>query len=189
MRSKHGSSEHGSSEHGVKHAAGEDEGCAIAVSVGNAKPQVDRYRRGLVAAGGIFWVLSQVGLLGSARARTQEDTDLFSATTMEDALAILGSATANNVDVELQMPEVVEDGAVVPVRVSSRLEGVEEIYVLVPSNPYPAAVRFEIPDGTEPSVSIRLKLAQTGAVYAVVRAKGRLYSRVAETRVTVGGCV
>ncbi|WP_296698755.1 thiosulfate oxidation carrier protein SoxY [Thiocapsa sp. UBA6158] len=149
---------------------------------------VDRNRRGLIAAGGVFLALLQVGLLGSARAETLRHDDLFSVTTLDGALAALGSTPIDEVSVEVILPEVVEDGAVVPVTVSSTLVGVEEIYVLVPTNPYPAAVRFEIPDGTEPFVSIRLKLAQSGAVYAVVRAKGRLYSRVAETRVTVGGC-
>ncbi|MFB1487623.1 MULTISPECIES: thiosulfate oxidation carrier protein SoxY [unclassified Thiocapsa] len=178
-----------SCERGIKHPAGEGESRAIAVAVAYAEAEVDRRRRGLVVAGGVFWALSQVGLLGSAHAQTRQLAALFSATTIDDALAILGSTSAKDAAVDLALPGVVEDGAVVPVKVSSTLEGVEEIYVLVASNPYPVAVHFEIPDGTEPFVSIRLKLAQTGAVYAVVKANGRLYSRVAETRVTVGGCV
>ncbi|WP_296807547.1 thiosulfate oxidation carrier protein SoxY [Thiocapsa sp.] len=158
--------------------------CSITADAG-----VDRQRRGFVAAGGALLALLSVGLIGSARAQTPYLTDLFSATTIDDALAVLGSIPVSDAAVDLALPGVVEDGAVVPVRVSSTLDDVEEIYVLVPSNPYPVAVRFEIPDGTEPFISIRLKLAETGTVYAVVRAKGRLYSRVAETRVTVGGCV
>ncbi|UHD15763.1 thiosulfate oxidation carrier protein SoxY [Thiocapsa bogorovii] len=161
---------------------------AVGVPVREDEANVDRYRRGLVAAGGIFCALLQVGLLGAAHARSRGLPELFSATTIDDALDVLGSVPVGSVDVELTLPGVVEDGAVVPVRVSSTLDGVEEIYVLVATNPYPVAVRFEILEGTEPFVAIRLKLAQTGAVYAVVRAKGRLYSRVAETRVTVGGC-
>lgn len=157
--------------------------------VGEKDAVIDPYRRTIVAAGGVLFALLQVGLLGAARAQTLQISDLFSATTIDEALAVLGSISAHEAAVDLAVPGVVEDGAVVPVRVSSTLEGVEEIYVLVPNNPYPAAVRFEIPEGTEPVVSIRLRLAKTGAVYAVVRAKGRLYSRVAETRVTVGGCV
>jgi sulfur-oxidizing protein SoxY len=180
-------------ERGGEHPAGEDQPRSIGVSLGKgvagSEAVVDRNRRRLVTAGAVFWALAHVGLLGPVRAGTRQHNDLFSATTIDDALAILGSTSANHAAVELMLPGVVEDGAVVPVRVSSTLDGVEEIYVLVPSNPYPVAVRFEIPDGTEPFVSIRLKLAKTGPVYAVVRAKGHLYSRVAETRVTVGGCV
>ncbi|HSO83858.1 thiosulfate oxidation carrier protein SoxY [Thiocapsa sp.] len=168
-------------------------GSAIGQVGTGLEEDVDRNRRGLIAAGGAFLSLMQVGLLGSARAETFRHDDLFSATTLDEALAALGSTpiddvSVDEVSVEVILPEVVEDGAVVPVTVSSTLAGVEEIYVLIPTNPYPVAVRFEIPDGTEPFVSIRLKLAQSGAVYAVVRAKGRLYARVAETRVTVGGC-
>lgn len=178
---------------GLMHPAEEVRPHAKGVSIAKGgtedEADVDRYRRGLIATGGVFWVLLQVGLLGSVRAQTQQHADLFSATTMDEALAILGSTSATDAAVELTLPGVVEDGAVVPVTVSSTLEGVSEIYVLVASNPYPAAVRFNIPSGTEPFVSIRLKLAQSGAVYAVVRANGRLYSRIAEARVTVGGCV
>lgn len=161
----------------------------VGADVSGKDAGVDRHRRGFVAAGGVLLALSHVGLLASARASIRQLPDLFSATTIDDALAILGSVGADEHAVELTLPGVVEDGAVVPVRVSSTLEGVEEIYLLVASNPYPVAVRFEIPSGTEPFVSVRLKLAQTGSVYAVVRTRDGLYSRVAETRVTVGGCV
>ncbi|RKT47269.1 thiosulfate oxidation carrier protein SoxY [Thiocapsa rosea] len=178
---------------GHKHAVDAARPHATAVSIGTDgtedEADVDRDRRGLIVTGGLFWVLLQSGLLGSVHAQTPQCADLFSATTMDEALAILGSTSANDTVVDVTLPGVVEDGAVVPVTVSSTLDGVSEIYVLVASNPYPAAVCFEIPSGTDPFVSVRLKLAQSGPVYAVVRASGRLYSRVAQTRVTVGGCV
>jgi sulfur-oxidizing protein SoxY len=149
--------------------------------------EVDVRRRDLIRAGGIWLMLAQVGLtrLGNASSAIAAP---FSATTLGEALNALGGIPVSDLSVDLTLPETVEDGAVVPISVSSELSGVDAIYILVDTNPYPFAVAFSIPEGTEPFVSIRLKLAQSGAVHAVVRANGRLYSRVKETRVTVGGC-
>jgi sulfur-oxidizing protein SoxY len=150
---------------------------------------VSRDRRGFIALSGVFLALAQVGLCGVACAGAGNVRDLFLATTFDDALAALGSVPIDDAAVVLALPDVVEDGSLVPMTVSTRLEGVEAIYILVPTNPFPAAVEFEIPKGTEAFVSIRLKLGHSGAVHAVVRANGRLYSTARETKVTVGGCV
>ena len=56
------------------------------------------------------------------------------------------------------------------------------------SNPYPLVARFDIAPGTEPFLSTRVKLAQTGTTYALVQADGRLYSASRDTRVVIGGC-
>jgi sulfur-oxidizing protein SoxY len=149
--------------------------------------EVDVARRDLIRAGGIWFVLAQVGLMRLGNASSAVAAP-FSATTLGEALNALGGIPVSDLSVDLALPETVEDGAVVPISVSSELSGVDAIYILVDTNPYPFAVAFSIPEGTEPFVSIRLKLAQSGAVHAVVRANGRLYSRVKETRVTIGGC-
>jgi sulfur-oxidizing protein SoxY len=153
------------------------------------RESVSRDRRRFIASSGVFLALAQVGMFGVACAGAGSVRDLFLATTFDDALAALGSVPIEDAAVDLTLPEIVEDGSLVPITVSTRLDGVEAIYILVPTNPFPAAVEFEIPEGTEAFVSIRLKLGHSGAVYAVVRANGRLYSSARETKVTVGGCV
>ena len=45
-----------------------------------------------------------------------------------------------------------------------------------------------IPDGTEPWVNTRVKMAQTSNVYALVKADGKYYVASKEIKVTLGGC-
>ena len=79
-------------------------------------------------------------------------------------------------------------GAVVPVEVTSGIPGTSRIYLLVEKNPNPMSAGFDIPEGTEPYVATRVKVAQTCLIYAVVEADGKFYKMGQETKVTLGGC-
>jgi sulfur-oxidizing protein SoxY len=99
-----------------------------------------------------------------------------------------GVIAATGAEVVLTVPSRVEDGAFVPVTVDSRLPETTEISILVDSNPVPLAVQFTIPEGTDPFVSTRIRMAESGTIQALVRCGNKLYSARAETKVTVGGC-
>ena len=113
----------------------------------------------------------------------------FKAKGEADALKALYGKTAEASDkVNLDAPEIAENGAVVPVAVSSTLPNVTGIAILVLKNPYTLAAAYKIPKGTEPAVSNRLKMAKTSKVIAVVESNGKLYSASKDVKVTVGGC-
>jgi sulfur-oxidizing protein SoxY len=106
-----------------------------------------------------------------------------------DAIKALYGKTAEPSDkVKLDAPEIAENGAVVPIAVSSTLPDVTSISILVSDNPNALAASYKIPEGTMPSVANRLKIAKTTNVIAVVEAGGKLYSTTKEVKVTVGGC-
>ena len=88
----------------------------------------------------------------------------------------------------LQTPEIAENGAVVPVGVISNIPKTESIAILIEKNPNPLAAVFDIPPGTEPAISTRVKMAQTSNIYALVRADGRYFLATKEVKVTLGGC-
>jgi sulfur-oxidizing protein SoxY len=90
--------------------------------------------------------------------------------------------------VKLDAPEIAENGAVVPVSVTTTLSDVTSISFLVSENPNALAASYRIPDGTLPGVSNRLKMAKTCNVIAIVESGGKLYSATKEVKVTVGGC-
>jgi sulfur-oxidizing protein SoxY len=148
----------------------------------------EQTRRDFMRVSGIYMVLAGLGLLPDVSGASGWDHGAFKATTLQDAIAGLGGVPETNTAIQITLPDTVEDGAVVPVSVSCAMPNVEDIFILVDSNPFPLAVAFRILEGTEPSVSVRLKLAQSGVVHAVVRANGRLYSASKGTKVTVGGC-
>ena len=106
-----------------------------------------------------------------------------------DALKKLYGKTAEPSDkISLDVPEIAENGAVVPIAASSTLPKVTGIAILVLNNPSVLAAAYKIPEGTEAAVSNRLKMAKTSKVVAVFESNGKLYSAAKEVKVTVGGC-
>jgi sulfur-oxidizing protein SoxY len=90
--------------------------------------------------------------------------------------------------ITLKIPDIAENGAVVPVTVSTSLTDVEAISVVVDNNPTPLAALFELSPQSVPEVSVRIKMGESSAVRAVVKAGGKLYSTSKEVKVTIGGC-
>jgi len=65
---------------------------------------------------------------------------------------------------------------------------VESISIVVEHNPRPLAASFEIPAGTLPNVSSRIKMGETSDVIAVVKTDTGIYSTSKQVKVTIGGC-
>ena len=112
----------------------------------------------------------------------------FAAKTFAEAMAALGAAPAPSALVTLVAPTIVENGAVVPITVSSTLPGTREILLLVDRNPVPVAVQFSFPPGTEPFVSTRIRMAASGTVVAAVLTDHGVYTASRSIEVNVGGC-
>jgi sulfur-oxidizing protein SoxY len=116
-------------------------------------------------------------------------TDAFKQKDEADAVKLLYGKSAEASDkVKLEAPEIAENGAVVPIGVSSTLPNVTSISIMVAENPNALAASYKIPDGTSPIISSRLKMAKTSNVIAIVESDGKLYRATKEVKVTVGGC-
>lgn len=115
---------------------------------------------------------------------------VFNAVTAKDALnSLLGTdVTSPTERIELKVPEIAENGAVVPVSIMTSLEQVESISIVVKNNPRPMAATFEIPPGTLPKIASRIKMGETSDVMAVVKTSNGIYSISKEVKVTIGGC-
>ncbi len=117
------------------------------------------------------------------------DEAAFLAGTLTQVLQILGATpAAEGTHLTLSVPGFVENGAIVPVEVTSHLPGPQSIYIISESNPFPLVAQVLFPDGTEPYLATRIKVAQSCNLYAVVNAGGRTYTAVAATKVSIGGC-
>ena len=115
--------------------------------------------------------------------------DAFKQKSEADAIKSLYGKTAEKSDkVKMDAPEIAENGAVVPIAVTTTLADVTSISILVAENPNALAASYVIPAGTMPSVANRLKMAKTCNVIAIVESGGKLYSATKEVKVTVGGC-
>jgi len=141
--------------------------------------------------------LAGAGLAGTAplnRARAAADAskwpkEAFSQKTEADAIKALYGKTPEPSDkVTLDAPEIAENGAVVPIAVSTTLADVTSIAILVSENPFPLAANYPIPPGTAPMVASRLKMAKTSKVIALIASGDKVFSASKEVKVTVGGC-
>ena len=151
-------------------------------------------RRTVLKSGGgltLAALLSAAGWLTPERARAETwNKTAFDTHDLRDTTKALGGGDAvQSKDIEFfQTPEIAENGAVVPVGVTSKLPKTEAIAILVEKNPNMLAAVFDIPAGTEPTITTRIKMAQTSNVYALVKADGRFYVAAKEIKVTLGGC-
>ena len=103
--------------------------------------------------------------------------------------ALGGSAPAQSKDIAFfQTPDIAENGAVVPIGITSNIPKTESIAILVEKNPNMLAAVFDVPAGTDPSLSTRIKMGQSSNVYALVKADGKYYVASKEIKVTLGGC-
>ncbi len=134
--------------------------------------------------------MASLGLaaLPAARATAVDAAGAFAAKTFAEAIGALGSVLTPSALVRLDAPALADNGAVVPITVSSALPGTREIVLLVDGNPQPVAARFTIPPGTEAFVATRIRMAGNGTVYAAVRTDAGLFAAARAIEVTVGGC-
>ncbi|MCK5897829.1 MAG: thiosulfate oxidation carrier protein SoxY [Methylococcales bacterium] len=90
--------------------------------------------------------------------------------------------------IDLKIPTIAENGAVVPLTVTSFLDNTEQIYIFVEKNPIPLVAIFDLSPMVESLVSARIKMAKTSDVVIIVKAQSRLYQLQREVKVTIGGC-
>ena len=124
-----------------------------------------------------------------AAANDKYPEEAFKAKSEADAIKALYGKTPEASDkVKMDAPEIAENGAVVPIAVTTTLADVTSIAFLVSENPVVLVASYKILAGTLPSVGNRIKMAKTSNVIVVVEAGGKLYSATKEVKVTVGGC-
>ena len=118
------------------------------------------------------------------------NADAFKARDVSAALtAALGSDQHTASDaIKLKAPDIAENGAVVPITVSSSMSNVDTIAIVATGNPGPLTSYYELSSASEAFVSTRIKMLKTSDIIAVVKADGKLHSATKEVKVTIGGC-
>lgn len=114
----------------------------------------------------------------------------FETRSMNEVLKALGHARpVASTEVHLSAPDIAENGAQVPLDLSTALPGVKRLLLLIETNPNILAAVFDLTEAIEPSLSTRVKMSESSPVYGVaVMADGRVLFARKEVRVTLGGC-
>ena len=115
--------------------------------------------------------------------------DAFGSKTLADALRNLGAASAaESKHILIEAPQIAENGAVVPIEITSTLPDTKSLMVLIEKNPFPLAARFDFLEGAVPFVKVNVKMGESSNVRVVAEAGGRHYTAAREVKVTIGGC-
>jgi len=130
------------------------------------------------------------GLLVADSALAALPLATFSAKSPAEAInAVLGTSQTELDDaVHLTVPELVEVADYVPVSVDTTLDNVKSITIVSDQNPNPIIANFELDSRLVPYVSTRVRLAEAGALHALVKAGDSVHRATKNIAVTIGGC-
>ena len=150
-----------------------------------------RRRKALQTGAGLgtLGALIAAGLISPGSALAQDWKAAFETRSLQDTLKALGGTTAaESKDITITAPDIAENGAVVPVEVTSNIAGTESIALVGEKNALPLIADFKMMNGAQGFVSTRIKMGTTSNVTAIVKAGGKVYKASKEVKVTIGGC-
>ena len=136
-------------------------------------------------AAGVAAVAAGAGLLAPRAVLAAYPKTQFEAKSID---AALGGGFEHSDDIKIKAPDIAENGAVVPVRVTTGIAGASAISILAAENGTPMTSKFVLGEGAVGSVSTRIKMGKTSDIIAVVEAGGKMYANKKEVKVTIGGC-
>jgi sulfur-oxidizing protein SoxY len=102
--------------------------------------------------------------------------------------ALNGQSWTASSEITLEVPQLAENGAIVPITVESRLPNTERILIFAEKNPAPLLAQFRFAPEADGWVSLRIKLNETGPVMAIAESGGKFYGTEKQVKVMVGGC-
>lgn len=141
-------------------------------------------------ASGMVAVAVGAGLITPRQVLAAWPKEAFEAKNVNDAMkGIVGAELAPASDaIKLDAPDIAENGAVVPIKITAEMANVESITIFAEKNQTPLIASFNFSGNAQGYISTRIKMGQTSNVIAVVKAGGQLHSARKEVKVTIGGC-
>ena len=97
--------------------------------------------------------------------------------------------------IKLDVPQIAENGLVVPINVEvespmTATDYVKSVHVFAEKNPLPGVVSYKFtPEAGKAAASTRMRLASTQDIVVVAEmSNGELFTTKSEVKVTIGGC-
>ena len=149
-----------------------------------------RSRRTFITKTAALGALATSGLLKPVPAGSAWLAENFTPNKLDQTLRhLFKDATLSETDkIAIKIPQIAENGAVVPITISSSLDAVSRIFLLVEKNPVPLAAQFDLSPELLPFVSARIKMAETSDVIVIVQSNDAFYRAKERVKVTIGGC-
>jgi sulfur-oxidizing protein SoxY len=144
--------------------------------------------KGAGAAGAVS-VAVAAGLMTPSMAFAGWNKAGFESKDLGGAMGSIGAGgAAASGDISVKAPDIAENGAVVPVEITSSIAGTDSIAIVGEKNTLPLIAVFNLSNGAQGYISTRIKMGATSNVIAVVKAGGKAYKAHKEVKVTIGGC-
>lgn len=90
--------------------------------------------------------------------------------------------------IEMKLPKFAEKDTAVPITVTSSLENIQSIAILVEKNPIPLVATFKLSSELETLVSARLEMTETSNVVVLVETPNGIYRAREQVKISIGGC-
>lgn len=142
------------------------------------------------AASGVMGAAVTAGLLTPQALLAEWNEAAFKEKDLDAAIkAMTGSESSEASDkIHIKAPDIAENGGVVPVSITSDIEGTTDILIMAPNNPVPMVAAFALGEGAEAFARTNIKMGKTGDVVAVIKASDKTYTAKKAVKVTIGGC-
>jgi len=137
-----------------------------------------------------LWLIGQAWLCHAKTSHAVWSAENFSAIPFNATLSHLfkQQVIIDTDEISLNLPPIAENGAVVPITISSRLENISRIYILVEKNPTPLAAEFTLTPIAELYLTARLKMAESCYVIIIAQQGEQLLRSRQWVQVMQGGC-
>lgn len=123
----------------------------------------------------------------SSFAKWNEKT--FNTTSFDTVITELGADNAENSDkITIGVPDIAENGNIVPIKVSTSLKKVSHIHLLVKENPSPLVASFKLSKLSVPALKLRAKVGKPSDIIAIIQVGDKMYKASKHVNVTIGGC-
>ncbi len=132
---------------------------------------------------GVATFLPKLALAAWPKSAFQSTTAASAIQKLEPELTVEKST-----EIKIKAPKLAENGSIVWIEISTTIENVESISILVEKNPTPLAAKFILSEKAEAYIYTRIKMRESSPVIALVKANGKLYSAQRNIKVTLGGC-
>lgn len=120
----------------------------------------------------------------------QRNLNAFNARSPESLYAALGLPAPIPSDlIQIDAPDVAENGANVPIEVNIGLANPQRALLVADRNVYPLVADVQFGARSEPWIEAKIKLAETSNVRVLVLANNQLYAASRPIKVIVGGCL
>lgn len=135
-------------------------------------------------------ILLFTGLLKPITAFAKWNKAAFTAADFDEAVTAYfpGHKIQASDKITIGVHPVVENGAVVPVKINSDIPNIESITIFVDKNPNPLIANFDLSPGCIGFISTRIKVQQPSNIVAIVKSDMGVFSKSTFIEVHEGGC-